>query len=208
MLGVMTLVFADESALDRPERRLARTIGHQAAIALERSQLYEREMARSRRTEKVLKPDRRSSPGARRRGDSRGPHIDRARRARACAAAVIVLDGATRMPSDVAAARGYPRPVLEAIRADDAAPGRVAIQRGRSALLGNLDAVRDRYPELAADLGEAIAELPMIVGGATIGALLVSFETAAAVRRGAVRPPHGHRVGGGAGDPAGPRVPA
>src|SRR6185312_2774776 len=53
VLGVMTLVFTGENVLDRPERRLARTIGHQAAVALERSQLYEREMARSRRTEQI-----------------------------------------------------------------------------------------------------------------------------------------------------------
>ncbi len=176
VLGVMTLVFADESALDRPERRLARTIGHQAAIALERSQLYEREMARSRRTEQIqhLIAELAASQTA---GAIAAVLTSTALDVLgACAAAVILLDGGNGDAVDVAAARGYPRPVLEAIRTDDAAPGRVAIQRGRSALLGNIDAVRDRYPELAADLGEAIAELPMIVGGATIGALLVSFE--------------------------------
>ena len=126
----------------------------------------------------------------------------------ACAAAVILLDEGGGDAVDVAAARGYPRPVLEAIRTDDAAPGRAAIQRGRSALLGNIEAVRDRYPELAADLGEAIAELPMIVGGATIGALLVSFERPQPFDVEQFDLLTAIAIGGGAGDPAGPRVPA
>jgi PAS domain S-box-containing protein len=173
VLGVMTLVFADEGALDRPERRMARTIGHQAAIALERSQLYEREMARSRRTEQIqhlIAELAGSQTAAAIAAVLTSTALDVLG---ACAAAVILRgDDAV----DVAAGRGYPRSVLDAIRTDDAAPGRVAIQRGRSALLGNLEAVRDRYPELANDLGEATAELPLIAGGATIGALLVSFE--------------------------------
>ncbi len=172
----MTLVFADERVLDRPERRLARTIGHQAAVALERSQLYEREMARSRRTEQIqhliaelavsTTPTAIASVLTSTALDVLG----------ARSAAVILIDDGGDGVVDVAAARGYSPTVLDAIRSDGGAPVRSVLERGRSALLGNPEAVRDRYPALAAELGEATAELPMIVGGATIGALLVSFE--------------------------------
>ena len=51
VLGAMQILFAKERTLPKAERRLARTIGEQAAQALERARLYEAERHRTRQAE-------------------------------------------------------------------------------------------------------------------------------------------------------------
>jgi len=175
VLGVMTLVFAGEHVLDRPERRLARTIGHQAAVALERSQLHEREMARSRRTEQIqhLIADLA--------GGSDPEEISAILTSTALevlgaeAAAVVLVDEGPDATADVVAATGFPSTVLDAIATDASAPGGAAVANGRPALERTPDAVAARYPAVAGELGAAVAELPLVTGGQTVGAVVVSF---------------------------------
>ena len=176
VLGVMTLVFTDENVLDRPERRLARTIGHQAAVALERSQLYEREVARSRRTEQIQHLIAELAGSA----DAGGIAAILTSTAidviGADAAAVVLVDeGGDGATADVVASSGFPEAVLDAVARDVRGPSREAVTSGRPAFLRTADAVADRYPEFADTLGSALAELPLSAGGETLGALLVRF---------------------------------
>lgn len=175
VLGVMTLVFTEEAVLDRAERRLARAIGHQAAVALERSLLHEREMARSRRTERLQQLIAELAV-------STSPTAVAATLASvaldvvsARAAAVAFVDEADD-EVEVAAARGFPQAVVEAIGSSDGAPGRAAIRAQRPVFLRTPEQIADRYPNLAGELGNAVAELPMLVRGRALGALILSFE--------------------------------
>ena len=177
VLGVMTLVFADENVLDRPERRLARTIGYQAAVALERSQLYEREMARSRRTEQIQHLIAELAGSTDAAGIAAILTSTAMQVLGAEGAAVVLLDEGADATAEVVAAAGLPPRVLEAIARDERAPGHAALVAGRPSLARTPDGVRDRYPELADELGAAVAELPMLTGGATLGALIVRFAT-------------------------------
>ena len=176
VLGVMTLVFADENVLDRPERRLARTIGHQAAIALERSQLHEREVNRSRRTEQI------QHLIAELAGSTDPAAISAILTSTALevlgadGAAVLLVGEGAEATADVIAATGLTPRVAGAIATDDRSPGRAALATGRPTLARTPEAVRDRYGDVADDLGAAVAELPMLAGGSALGALVVSFE--------------------------------
>ncbi len=176
VLGVMTLVFAEENVLDRPERRLARTIGHQAAVALERSQLHEREMARSRRTEQIQHLIAELAGSTDPAGISAILTSTALEVLGADAAAVLLLDEGAEQTTEMVAAKGFTPAVADAIASDDAAPGRAALASGRPSLARTPEAVRDRFPAIADDLGAAVAELPMLAAGATLGALVVSFE--------------------------------
>jgi len=175
VLGVMTLVFSGEHVLDRPERRLARTIGHQAAVALERSQLHEREMARSRRTEQIQHLIAELAGSADTAGIATILTSTALEVLGADAAAVILVDEAPDATPDVVAATGFPAAVLRAIAEDEAAPGRAAVASGRPAVARTPEALADRYPALADDLGAAVAELPLLTDGQTVGAVVVSF---------------------------------
>jgi serine/threonine-protein kinase RsbW len=173
ILGVMTLVFSDEHVLDRAERRLARTIGHQAAVALERSMLHEREMARSRRTEylqQLIAELAASSTATSVAATLTSTALD----VLAAQAAAVALLEEDRV--EVAAARGYPRAVVEAIAASEGGPGRSVIRTQHPAFLRTPEAIADRYPSLAEHLGPAMAELPLRVRGGVLGVLLLSFE--------------------------------
>jgi len=178
VLGVMTLVFADENVLDRPERRLAHTIGHQAAVALERSQLYEREVARSRRTEQIQHLIAELAGSA----DAAGIAAVLTSTARqvlgADAAAVVLVGEGTDQTAEVVAASGFPEQVLDAVARDVGAPAHEAVTAGRPAFLRTADAVADRYPDHVSMLGPALAELPLSAGGETVGALLIRFPRA------------------------------
>ncbi len=177
VLGVMTLVFSDENVLDRPERRLARTIGHQAAVAVERSQLYEREMARSRRTEQIQHLIAELAGSTDPAGIGESLTSTAMQVLAADGAAVVLLDEGPEATAEVIGAAGFPAAVLEAIGPDERAPGHAAIVTGRPSLARTSEGVRDRYPDLADELGEAVAELPLLAGGATLGALIVRFAT-------------------------------
>jgi PAS domain S-box-containing protein len=177
VLGVMTLVFTDESVLDRPERRLARTIGYQAAVALERSQLYEREMARSRRTEQIQHLIAELAGSTDAAGIAAVLTSTAMQVLGAQGAAVVLLDEDADANAEVVAAAGLSTAVLDAIADDEAAPGHAALGTGRPSLARTQDGVRDRYPALADELGAAVAELPLLTGGATLGALIVSFAS-------------------------------
>jgi serine/threonine-protein kinase RsbW len=177
VLGVMTLNFPDEEMLDRAERRLARAIGHQAAVALERALLHEREMARSRRTEYlqqlIAELAASTTPtSVAERLTSTAFDVVSAR-----AAAVVLVDD-TDGSVEVAAARGLPRAVIETVESSDRAPGRAAIRTQQPALLRSRDEIAERYPDLVEELGSALAEMPMIVRGSAIGAVVLSFAQA------------------------------
>jgi serine/threonine-protein kinase RsbW len=173
VLGVMTLVFADENVLDRSERRLARTIGHQAAVALERSQLHEREVARSRRTEQIqhliAELAGSTDPAA-----ISSILTSTALEVLGAAGAAVVLTDEDET-AEVVSATGFGSAVVDAIATDERAPGRAALATGRPSLSRTREGVADRYPGLGDDLGEAVAELPLLTGGTTLGALVVSF---------------------------------
>jgi serine/threonine-protein kinase RsbW len=175
VLGVMTLVFTDEHVLDRPERRLARTIGHQTAVALERSQLYEREMTRSRRTEQI------QHLIAALAGSASVGAIAAVLTSTAMevlggdAAAVVLVDEGADAAAEVVAASGFPDEVLDAVMRDADGPAREVLSAGRPTFLRTADAVAERYPGLTPALGAALAELPLSAGGETLGALLVRF---------------------------------
>src|SRR3954449_13329838 len=108
----------------RPERRLAHTIGHQAAVALERSQLYEREVARSRRTEQIQHLIAELAGSA----DAAGIAAVLTSTARqvlgADAAAVVLVGEGTDQTAEVVAASGFPEQVLDAVARDVGAPSR------------------------------------------------------------------------------------
>jgi serine/threonine-protein kinase RsbW len=175
VLGVLTLNFPEEEMLDRPERRLARAIGHQAAVALERALLHEREMARSRRAEHLQQliaelAARRTPTAVAASLTSTAFDVVSAR-----AAAVALVDDADGT-IQVAAARGFSPAVVDAIEGSDRGPTRSAIRTQRAALLRTEAQIEQRYPNLAEDLGASLAELPMLVRGQAIGAVLLSFD--------------------------------
>jgi GAF domain-containing protein/PAS domain-containing protein/anti-sigma regulatory factor (Ser/Thr protein kinase) len=175
VLGVMTLVFTGENGLDRPERRLARTIGYQAAVALERSLLYEREMARSRRTEQIQHLIAELAGSADAAGIAAILTSTALQVLGADAAAVVLVDEGADAAAEVVAASGFPGTVLDALAHDVRAPVREAVTSGRPAFLRTENAVAERYPDLADTLGSALAELPLSAGGEILGALLVRF---------------------------------
>jgi serine/threonine-protein kinase RsbW len=177
VLGVMTLVFRDEQVLDRAERRLARTIGHQAAVALERSSLHEREMARSRRTEHLQQLIAELAASATPIGVATSLTAADLDVVSATAAAVVLVDD-TDGEIQLGAARGYPPDVVEALARSADAPGRGAIETRRAVFLRTPEAIADRYPDLAPELGGSLAELPMLVRGDAIGAIVLSFDRA------------------------------
>ena len=176
VVGVMTLVFTDENVLDRPERRLARTIGHQAAVALERSQLYEREMARSRRTEQIQHLIAQLAGSADAAGIAAILTSTAMQVLGADAAAVLLVDEGADATANIVATSGFPDAVLDAAVGDAQGPAREAVATGRPVFLRTADAVAVRYPALAGALGSALAELPLSAGGETIGALLMRFS--------------------------------
>jgi serine/threonine-protein kinase RsbW len=175
VLGVLTLNFPEEELLDRAERRLARAIGHQAAVALERALLHEREMARSRRTAHLqqLIAELAASPNPTAVAASLTSTAFDVVSARGAA---VVLVGESDGGIDVAAARGFSPAVIEAVRRSDRAPGRAAIRTQRPAFLRTPQQIAERHPDLADELGAAFAELPMVLPSGVIGAVLLSFS--------------------------------
>jgi serine/threonine-protein kinase RsbW len=179
VLGVMTLVFTDEEVLDRAERRLARTIGHQAAVALERALLHEREMARSRRTEHLQQLIAELAASATPVGVASSLTSGAFDVVSARAVAVLLIDEDDGR-IEVAAARGFSPRVVAAIENGEQAPGHATIRTQRPAFLRTAEQVAERYPGLADDLGAAVAELPMVDRGDTVGALVLGFDQARA----------------------------
>jgi serine/threonine-protein kinase RsbW len=177
VLGVMTLVFRGEEVLDRPERRLARTIGHQAAVALERSLLHEREMARSRRTERLQQLIAELATSTTPVGVAASLTSSELDVVSATGAAVLLVDESDGR-IELAAARGYPPEVIDALVRIEDAPGRAAIATQRPSFLTSAEAIAERHPDLAGAFGEALAEMPMLVRGEAVGAIVLSFDRA------------------------------
>jgi serine/threonine-protein kinase RsbW len=88
---------------------------------------------------------------------------------------VLLVDDTDR-EVELAAARGFGPRMVEVFARSDDAPGRAAIETRRAVFLRTREAVADRYPDLASDLGSSLAELPMLVRGDAIGAIVLSFD--------------------------------
>ena len=123
VLGAMQILFAKERTLPRAERRLARTIGEQAALAMERARLYEAERRRSRQAELLQRVAAGLAVAATTEEVASVLTSPAATTLGAQASLVVVRDGAE---VTVVSAAGMPAPIVDAIAvtpADASLPG-------------------------------------------------------------------------------------
>ena len=174
--GVLGLLFRREAALTKDERRLASTIGQQAAQALERARLYESERALSERTaqfQEVAAALAAAATPAEIAEVLAGPGA-RAVDAVSCVVGMVEQDGQhVRLLGP-----RHRESVRIAFDEDGPSPGPEAIASRRAVLLSSDDGASERYSGLLTDLGErAWVSLPLITDAGAIGFLTFGFAT-------------------------------
>jgi GAF domain-containing protein/anti-sigma regulatory factor (Ser/Thr protein kinase) len=181
VLGCMTILFEREHALSRNERRLARTIGEQAAQAFERARLYDLEVRRAEHTERLQRLSAELAASA---TPDDIAHVLTTLGAEVVGAhaSIVALVDDDRDEVEIVSASGFPPGLLDRIRLtslDDRRPGNDVIRSGRASFLGTPDEISAAYPNLD-PRGPVIEEaawatLPLRVAGVSIGCVHYSF---------------------------------
>ncbi|HYJ61720.1 MAG TPA: GAF domain-containing protein [Actinomycetota bacterium] len=179
VLGAMQILFAKERTLPKAERRLARTIGEQAAQALERARLYEAERHRTRQAELLQRVAAGLAVSATTDDVAGVLTTSAAATLGAMASLVVVRDGDG---VEVISAAGLPDAVIDDIAVtpvDASLPGNDAIRSRLPSLLRTPEEIRGRYPHLdpaGPNISEgAWATFPFLVRGDAIGAWHLSY---------------------------------
>lgn len=182
VLGSMAVVFDKERSLTRAERRLARTIGQQAAQAIERARLYEAERHRSLQVERLQRVATELAVSAM---PEEIAHVLVSTGVEAVGAqAGIVLIEDDEGAITIIGASGFPETLLAPIRttsSDAPLPGNDVIRSRLPSFLRSPEEIAARYPDhdpSGPNLAEAAwATLPLLVQGTAIGAVHLSFAT-------------------------------
>lgn len=187
VLGVLGMLFRREHALAKDERRLAATMGQQAAQALERARLYEVERQAAERTARLQEVAAALAAAATPREVAEVVIGAGARAVGARSAAVGVVQpdrdeleivGRTSDPGD-------PIDVADLASTSERWPGADAMSERRPILIASPAALAEDYPELMPDLGARVsasagsaawATLPLLTGAGAIGFVHFSFD--------------------------------
>ena len=186
LLGVLGLLFRRERALAKDERRLAATIGHQAAQALERARLYDSERRVAERTTRLQEVAGALAAAATPREVAEvliGAGV-RAIGARAGAVGIVDPDGHGLQIVGRTSVPGDPMDVVDLASSADPWPGLDAMSERRPVLIGSERDLAERYPGLVsrasedarAGEGGSWATLPLLTDAGAIGFVHFSFE--------------------------------
>ncbi|HEX6844342.1 MAG TPA: SpoIIE family protein phosphatase, partial [Actinomycetota bacterium] len=181
--GVLGLLFRREHALRRDERRLATTIGQQAAQALERARLYESERRLARRNARFQEVAAALAAAATpiAIGEVLGGPGASAVDASSCLVGIVEPDGqAVRLLGGHAG-----RDTTVPLDRDSPWPGVVSIETRGHILVADQEA-RDRFPAVSPDPEGAWIALPLLTAAGAIGFVQFGFPDEAAIHEASI----------------------
>ena len=183
-IGALGLSFPPEVRIGEEERALMLNLAQQSAQALHRARLFEEE-SRSRQAAERLQSLSAALSQAAAEEEVADVAVRHGMAALGADAGVMAqpdkVPGTYRLTSSI----GYPEPFVQQFRQFDLSaslPLATAVRTGKPVLLESFEARREAYPHLA-ELwrgmgGEALACLPLIVSGRTLGSIAFSFSIA------------------------------